>query len=91
MRLGSDRYHWIWCVSVGRMRVIDRQWICKQDKRTEEEVEARYKRGEASVIAENEEIDVINKTRKIIKLKPLQRKRWDTRHKTRGALMIWYH
>ena len=55
MRLGSDRCHWIRCVSVGRMRVIDRQWICKQDKRTEEEVEARYKRGEASAIAKNED------------------------------------
>ena len=42
-------------VMTAQVLLIDRQWVCKQDKRTEEEVEARYKRGEVSAIAKNEE------------------------------------
>ncbi len=66
--------------------LIDRQWQQEQDRRTEIEVEKIYAEEEAKVIAENERIENINRTRKLIKLKPLPRKRRDNRDEIRVRL-----
>jgi len=82
-RLWRDRMR----IISAQVLVIDMQWQREQYKRTEEYIESLFKEGELSAIAENEEIDNTNRTRKIIKLKPVPRRTCDDRHVIKKRLV----
>jgi hypothetical protein len=67
--------------------LIDRQWQQEQNQRTELEVERIYKEAETKVAAENEHIENINRTRKLIKLRPLPRKKCDNCNQIRAKIL----
>ena len=59
--------------------LIDRQWCFEQDKLTEIEVERLHREGEITTAQENEESEAINRTRRLIKLRPLPRKKVESK------------
>lgn len=66
------------CLS-GQVLLIDLQWQREQSRRTEEHIDSLYTSSMRNTTAENEKLDTINRTRKLIKLRPLPRIQYDTR------------
>ena len=58
--------------------LIDYQWKRAQDLKTKYEAEAIFKKEESVCLEENERIEAINRTRKLIKLRPLPMKKCRT-------------
>lgn len=67
--------------------LIDRQWQLEQRRRTDKEVETIYTQQEANVFGENEHIENINRTRRLLKMQPLPKKICDTRDQIRARLL----
>ena len=82
-RLWRDRLS----ITSAQALLIDLQWQKKQNARTDCLVERLFKEGEEKATVENERIDNINRTRKLIKLKNLPRVRHDTKQEIRERLM----
>ncbi len=74
-------------ITAAQSLLIDLQWQREQRLRTDRLVENLFEEGAEKAIIENERIDNINRTRKLIKLKSLPKMRNDTRHEIRERLM----
>lgn len=59
--------------------LIDLQWKAEQSRRTENYIDLLYKSSTNNTTIENEKIEAINRTRKLIKLRPLPRLHYDSR------------
>ena len=67
--------------------LIDRQWQTEQKRRIGDEVNIRYEREEEKATVDNESIDNINRTRKLLKMKPLSKKKCSTREEIRNKIV----
>lgn len=67
--------------------LIDQQWQLEQKRRTENEVDRIYIEAETRVVAENEHIETINRTRKLLQLRPLPKKKCNARDTIRDAVL----
>ncbi len=74
-------------ITAAQSLLIDLQWQREQESRTHRLVERLFEEGAEKATIENERIDNINRTRKLIKLKSLPKIRNDTRHEIRERLM----
>ena len=67
--------------------LVDLQWRREQDKLIESHVDALYNSSIEKATEENEEIESINRTRKLIKLRPLPRKQYVNRSEIKRSVM----
>lgn len=70
-----------------QIALIDEQWKKAQTQQTECEVERIHAKLQTKVIADNEHLDTINRTRKLLKLRPLPLKKCDTRDEIREKML----
>ena len=62
-----------------QVMMVDEQWKQEQQRRMLSEVEIIYNKMEKEVSLENEQVDSLNRTRKLLKMHPLPKKTCDTR------------
>ena len=70
-----------------QITLIDEQWKKEQAHRTECEVERIHTKLQTKLIADNEHLDTINRTRKLLKLRPLPLKKCDTKDEIREKML----
>jgi len=70
------------CIIQAQAALVDTQWRREQDLRTEHYVDSLYNSSVEEAIKENEKIESINRTRKLIKLRPFPR----TQHANRSEI-----
>ena len=75
------------CIIQAQAKLVDTQWRREQDLRTEQYVEALYNSLVEEAIKENEKIDSVNRTRKLIKLRPFPRKQQANRSEIKRNIM----
>lgn len=74
-------------IMTAQMLLIDRQWQREQNKQTNLLVDDIYRKREAEVLCENEQIEGLNRTRKLIKLKSLPKIKSESRESIQAKLM----
>ena len=70
-----------------QVQLIDLQWQREQSRRTETYVTNKHKESMQIVTMENEKIDNVNRTRRLIKLKPLPRHMHYSFNSTKGVVL----
>ena len=75
------------CIIQAQAKLVDTQWRREQDLRTEQYVESLYNSLVEEAIKENEKIESINRTRKLIKLRPFPRKQHANRSEIKTNIM----
>ena len=74
-------------IITAQVLLVDMQWQREQAMRTEALVEHKFISSVEKTEIENDKIDNINRTRKLVKMKPLPRRRCDTREMIRSRLL----
>lgn len=75
------------CIIQAQAKLVDTQWQREQDLRTEQYVDSLYNSSVEEAIKENEKIESINRTRKLIKLRPFPRKQHTNRSEIKRNIM----
>ncbi len=74
-------------IALAQVLLIDEQWKQEQHQRTETEIENIFVDEQRRISEENEHLDNVNRTRRIIKLKPLLKKIWRTKEEIRASML----